>query len=132
MHLPTLCVETESRRVSWAALPRGGSGCPNADSHTAFATVVTSDCSYRTVLILPHAPRGNASADGLRRNWMTQIVIGGFEHAVGQVASISTDTPHSRPSTPFPSPTLFRSNQQNRDEPEYCGSELAHETFADC
>jgi hypothetical protein len=38
-----------------------------------------------TVLIVPHAPRGNASADALRRNRMTQSVMGGFENAAGQL-----------------------------------------------
>ncbi len=36
-----------------------------------------------SLLIVPHAPRGNASADALRRNRMTQSVMGGFENAVG-------------------------------------------------
>ena len=99
-------------------------------------------------LIVPHAPRGNASADALRRNRMTQRFMGGLitrrvsclnvDRRSAFATVVTSDCSHRldcRQEMEHPSNFWGQSrlcdDPQNRDEPRHRGSELAHECCVD-
>gem|GEM_PF-2750162 len=81
-----------------------------------------------TVLIVPHAPRGNVYADALRLNQITQSVMAGFKNAVGQLPQYRL-THRIRDRRNLRLLLQDCVDPQNRDNPRDCGSELAHEYF---
>jgi len=125
--------------------------CLNVDRRTAFATVVTSDCSYRFFVDPQNRDEPGYSGSKLAHEYCVDRFTrsawecicrrsaskpneaerhGQLYHAVGQLPKVDRRTAFATVITSDCS-YRFRVDSQNRDEPGYGGSELAHEYCVD-